>query len=216
MPPKPKFTKEEIVAAALELVSEKGMEALTSRDLGARLGSSARPIFTVFSSMEEVQQAVRKAALVRFEEFAEKAVHYKPAFKQFGMQMILFARSEPKLYQLIWMSENREARSFDDVFPELGEVATVCVDVISRDYGLCYEEAMALFKQVWIFTFGIGAMCAAKVCHFSFEEINRLLGLEFMSMLMFIKSGRLNQPTPVPKPYESISSAPEEILGGGA
>ena len=34
MPPKPKFTREEIVAAALELVSEKGMSALTSRDLG--------------------------------------------------------------------------------------------------------------------------------------------------------------------------------------
>ena len=52
MPPKPKFTKEEIVAAALTLVSEKGMEALTARELGLRLGSSARPIFTVFQSME--------------------------------------------------------------------------------------------------------------------------------------------------------------------
>ena len=31
MPPKPKFTKEEIVAAALELVSQRGMEALTAR-----------------------------------------------------------------------------------------------------------------------------------------------------------------------------------------
>ena len=30
MPPKPKFTREEIIAAALELVSEKGMSALTS------------------------------------------------------------------------------------------------------------------------------------------------------------------------------------------
>ena len=54
MPPKPKFTKEEIVAAALELVSEKGIEALTARELGVRLGSSARPIFTAFNSMEEV------------------------------------------------------------------------------------------------------------------------------------------------------------------
>ena len=37
------------------------MEALTARDLGERLGSSARPIFTVFRSMEEVQQETRKA-----------------------------------------------------------------------------------------------------------------------------------------------------------
>ena len=51
MPPKPKFTREEIVAAALDLVSERGMGALTSRDLAARLGSSPRPIFTVFKNM---------------------------------------------------------------------------------------------------------------------------------------------------------------------
>ena len=42
MPPRPKFTREEIVAAALELVSEKGMSALTSRDLGAIGRASCR------------------------------------------------------------------------------------------------------------------------------------------------------------------------------
>ena len=68
MPPKPKFTKEEIVEAALALVSERGMEALTARDLGERLGSSARPIFTVFRIMEEVQQETRKAAMERFND----------------------------------------------------------------------------------------------------------------------------------------------------
>ena len=109
MPPKPKFTKEEIVAAALELVSEKGIEALTARELGVRLGSSARPIFTVFNSMEEVQEEVRAAALKRFESYAEKAMHYTPVFKQVGMQMILFAMEEPKLYQLVYMSENAGA-----------------------------------------------------------------------------------------------------------
>ena len=74
MPPKPKFTKEDIIAAALELVSQRGMDALTSRDLGAKLGSSARPIFTVFENMEQVQQQVRAAAMKRFESYALKAM----------------------------------------------------------------------------------------------------------------------------------------------
>ena len=34
MPPKPKFTKEEVVKAALKLISESGIDALTSRGLG--------------------------------------------------------------------------------------------------------------------------------------------------------------------------------------
>ena len=199
MPPKPKFTKEEIVAAALELVSEQGIEALTARELGARLGSSARPIFTVFHSMEEVQEEVRAAALKRFESYAGKAMRYTPVFKQVGMQMILFAMEEPKLYQLVYMSENAGATDFEGIVDRLGDVAQLCVDVIRRDYGLSESDAKALFEHVWIYTFGIGALCATGMCRFSQEEIIQMLGQDFMAMLFYAKSGRMNMPTPVPR-----------------
>ena len=199
MPPKPKFTKEEIVAAALELVSEKGIEALTARELGVRLGSSARPIFTVFSSMEEVQEEVRAAALKRFESYAEKAMHYTPVFKQVGMQMILFAMEEPKLYQLVYMSENAGATDFEGIAQRLGDVAQLCVDVIQRDYGLSKKDARALFEHVWIYTFGIGALCATGMCRFSQEEIIQMLGQDFMAMLFYAKSGRMHMSTPIPR-----------------
>ena len=199
MPPKPKFTKEEIIATALELVSERGIEALTARELGVKLGSSARPIFTVFKSMEEVQKAVRDAALKRFESYAEKAVHYTPVFKQVGMQMILFAMEEPKLYQLVYMSENSEASNFESIFDRLGNVAQLCVDVIQRDYDLSQAEAKSLFEHVWIHTFGIGTLCATGMCRFSQEEIIQMLGQNFMALLFYAKSGRMHMPTPVPK-----------------
>ena len=202
MPPKPKFTKEEIIATALELVSEKGMEALTARELGVRLGSSARPIFTVFNSMEEVQEEVRTAALRRFEGYAQKAMDYTPVFKQVGMQMILFAIEEPKLYQLLYMSENAGATDFDGIVERLGDVAHLCVDVIQRDYGLNKEDAKTLFEHVWIYTFGIGALCATGMCRFSQEEIIQMLGQDFMAMLFFAKSGRMNIPTPIPHKEE--------------
>ena len=195
MPPKPKFTREEIVAAALELVSEKGMSALTSRDLGARLGSSARPIFTVFNSMEEVQEAVHDAAMKRFESYAEKAVNYTPVFKQVGMQMILFAKEEPMLYQLGFMTNNHNVSSFDDIYDRLGDVAYQCLDVIQRDYGLSIMEARALFEHVWIHTFGIGALCATGMCDFTEEQIVEMLGHDFVAMLVHIKSGQMNRPT---------------------
>ena len=199
MPPKPKFTKEDIVAAALELVSEKGIEALTARELGVRLGSSARPIFTVFNSMEEVQAEVRAAALKRFESYAEKAMHYTPVFKQVGMKMILFAIEEPKLYQLVYMSENAGATDFEGILDRLGDVAQLCVAVIQRDYSLSEKDAKALFEHVWIYTFGIGALCATGMCRFSQEEIIQMLGQDFMAMLFYAKSGRMNMPTPIPK-----------------
>ena len=104
MPPKAKFTKEQITKAALGVVSEKGAQALTAKELGAALGTSTTPIFTVFNSMQEVQDAVMLAAMERFEEYAHKVSYMGPVFKQVGMQMILFAKEEPKLYQLIFMS----------------------------------------------------------------------------------------------------------------
>ena len=192
MPPKPKFTKEEIVAAALALVSEKGTEALTARELGLRLGSSARPIFTVFQSMEEVQRQLRQAAMERFDSFAEKAMHYTPAFKQFGMQMILFAQEEPRLYQLLFVNGSREAASFADVFGELGPMAEHCVAAIRRDYALSDEDARLLFEHMWIYTFGLGTLCAGGA-RFSQERLQEMLSTSFRALLLLARAGRLRE-----------------------
>ena len=62
MPPKCKFTKEEIIQAAFEMVRTEGFSELTARALGGRLGSSPKPIFSIFTSMEEVQEEVIGAA----------------------------------------------------------------------------------------------------------------------------------------------------------
>ena len=190
MPPKAKFTKEQITKAALCVVSEKGAQALTAKELGAALGTSTTPIFTVFNSMQEVQDAVMLAAMERFEEYAHKAAHIKPVFKQVGMQMILFAKEEPKLYQLIFMSSISEAQTFDDIYAHLGSLADECLDVLQKDYDLSKDNAKTLFEHVWIHTFGIGALCATGMCDFSHEQIAEMLTQDFTAMMMLMKSGK--------------------------
>lgn len=193
MPPKPKFTKEEVVSAALELVSANGIEALTARELSAYLGSSARPIFTAFKNMEEVSQAVRVAAMKRYEEFVEKSLDYMPAFKQYGLQMVLFSKQEPKLFQLLFMTENNTAHSFGDVFSNLGKTAKACIEIIERDYHLEPDMAMLLFEHAWIHNFGICVMCATGTCRFTDDEISEMLSDNFKGMMMLVKSGYANQ-----------------------
>lgn len=187
MPPKPKFTKDEIVQAALEVVSQKGIEALTAKELGDALGSSARPIFTVFRSMKEVQDEVRAAAMRRFERFAAQALPDMPLFKQVGMQMVLFGAKEPKLYQLLFMQENHNAASFDDVFGALGPTAETCIQSLRNAHGLTEAESRLLFETVWIYTFGIGALCATGTCRFSEQRLGEMLSTEFQAMLLFVK-----------------------------
>lgn len=188
MPPKPKFTKDEIIAAALALVSKKGVEGLTARELGEALGSSARPIFTVFKNMEELQEEVKGAAMKQFEDYKIPTYSDMPLFKQIGMKMVLFGVKEPKLYQLLFMQENQSERTFDEMFAQLGSDAEICIEAIQRDYHLNMEQVKILFEHVWIYTFGVGALCATRVCHFSEEEIGRMLSFEFQAMIQLIKS----------------------------
>lgn len=190
MPPKPKFKKEEIVAAAMKIVSKKGLEGLTAQELRDELKCSASPIFTVFNTMKEIQDEVFVAAMKYFEQFNVADLPNMPIFKQIGMKMVMFGVKEPKLYQLLFMKENTEAVTFDDVYGVLGDTAKLCIDAIKTDYGLEDEQAKVLFENVWIYTFGIGALCATRACTFSADELSKMLTTEFQAMMMLIKSGK--------------------------
>ena len=199
MPPKAKYTREEIINAAVDIAAERGIKALTARELGAALGTSSRPIFTAFKNMEEVLDEVRKAALSRFEVYARRAMEFTPVYKELGMQMILFAAEQPKLYRLVFMTEKSGMQSFDDVFVHLGDMATLSVEVIQRDYELSYENAKLLFRHNWIYTYAIGSLIATGVCRFPPNEIQDMLSREFVAMLMLIKSGRAESCTTIPE-----------------
>lgn len=188
MPPKPKYTREEIVTAALSVVSKSGMQGLTAKSLGNALNTSATPIFTVFNSMQEVADAVKAAAMERFESYAHKTGTDMPIFKQVGMQMILFAEEEPQLYRLVFMSQNRDVKSFADIYAHLGDVADECLHTIQQDYGLSASDAKALFEHSWIHTYGIATLCATGMCRFTQKEISQMLTLDFTAMITLLKT----------------------------
>lgn len=182
MPPKPKFTREELVMAALDMVRKDGIAALTARDLGARLGTSARPIFTAFANMEELKNEVAKAAAAFFKSYAEHFTEYVPAFKQMGMQMVSFAKEEPHLFAFLFMQKNPSASG------DLEELERECTEILEREHDLSAEDAKMLFAQVWTFTFGLSVFSAMGVYAFEEEEISEMLTREFTGAVLMIKS----------------------------
>lgn len=189
MPPKAKYSREEIIDKAFEMARERGIEAVVARELGKTLGTSSSPIFTAFKNMEELQSEVRNKALREFEAYVSDAMNYKPAFKYVGMKMIEFAMREPKLFQLVYMREHDNTQSFSMLVEELGDTVRVCLDIMQEDYDLTREEAKLLFEQSWLQTFGLCVLIAGKVCVLSMEEISRMLSVNFQGTLMLIKSG---------------------------
>ncbi len=90
MPPRVKFSREEIVQAALDVAREKGADAMTTRDIAARLGVSTQPIFTYSRSMAEVRAAVHAAAETFYQKYAAEGLAEEIPFLGYGMRHIRF------------------------------------------------------------------------------------------------------------------------------
>ena len=193
MPPKPKFTREEVATAAFQMIKEGGVSALTARDLGTKLGTSARPIFTLFKNMEEVKQAARDLAIQEFMSYISDYREYIPAFKRIGMMIVSYGIHEPELFKLLFLQEHNKGVSFEQALRDLDGMDETCIQLVMQDNDLTREQAKLLFEQMWTHALGLGTMCAMGVCDLPEEEIGRRQGIMFAALMMFIKSGKLDQ-----------------------
>lgn len=187
MPPKAKFTKEEITEVGLNIIREDGMESLTARNLGKRLSSSSCPIFTAFENMEEVQTAVKQAAKALYAEYVKEGLKETPAFKGVGMQYISFAIHEPKLFQLLFMSKQEQKPNSESILTAIEDNYDEILDSVKYSYGLDVKDAEKLYRQLWIYTHGIATLSVTGMCNFTMNEIGMMLSEVFIPLLKEIK-----------------------------
>lgn len=190
MPPKAKFTREEIINAAFDLTRAQGLEALTARALGEKLGSSARPIFSVFNSMEEVHSEVLNAARRHYTDFINRGLRQTPPFRGVGIEYIRFAIDEPKLFMLLFMSEQEEKPSINSILPVIDENYPQILKSIKNSFGLEDEQAKRLYRHLWIYSHGIAVLCATKLCSFTADEIEDMLTEVCVALIRKIKGDK--------------------------
>jgi len=118
MPPKPKYTREELIEAALELTRESGIDAVVARNLGNKLGVAPSTVFTHFESIEEIRQAVLKAARKLYNGYVEEGLRMTPPMKGFGVHYIRFALEEHNLFILLFMQKREGFNMVDFIVTE--------------------------------------------------------------------------------------------------
>ncbi len=187
MPPKAKFTKDEIISAAFDIVRARGMEALTARSLADALNSSPRPIFTVFAGMDEIVGEVILKAKALYAEYIKRGLACVPQFKGVGVQYILFAINEPKLFQLLFMSEHGSIPPLCEVLQLIEDGFEDILASITNAYGFDRDTALRLYYHMWIYSHGIATLCATKMCSFTAEDISRMLTEVCASLIKKIK-----------------------------
>lgn len=70
MPPACRFTREQIVAAALAITRERGFDAVTARAIADTLHSSSKVIFSAFSGMDDLLAATIDAADAQYRAYS--------------------------------------------------------------------------------------------------------------------------------------------------
>ena len=183
MPRNALLTKEAVTAAGLAIVRREGQNALTARALSRELGCSLSPIFTVFKDMDEIQVSVKKAAEDFFADFMKDVNEFEPAFKEFGLRLVRFAKQDGNLFDMLFLS--RGGRS--DI---AGQIAQRSLMDIQQNYDLNDSQASMIFKQMWPVATGIASLCVHRPMAFSEEETGQILSNHFSGMMWLIKSGQ--------------------------
>ena len=172
MPPKAKFSKEEIVDAALNIVVERGEAALSTREIAAVLGVSTRPIFTYFSTMNELKAEVEKAAAEVYREYTESGLKEKDPLLGFGMKYIDFAKNEPNLYKMLFLphkpkGEKAAFNLFESIHPHV-------IESTMKTYTMERPTAEDYMKKMLVICQGFAAMIISGNCPFEESEIAEL------------------------------------------
>lgn len=148
MPPACRFTREQIVAAALAITRERGFDAVTARAIADTLHSSSKVIFSA--------DFVRDSA--------------DPPYKAVGTAYIRFARNEPNLFHLLYMRDRRREDHSGDA-----ENIAVLVEFLMAKLSLTREDATLLHIEMWAYVHGIAVLCASGQQNWDDALISRML-----------------------------------------
>ena len=173
MAPKNKFTKEEMVEAALRVVRANGIDALTAKTMADALGTSTQPIFTAFGSMDGIKKEVYAAAIRVYDRYTEAGLQKRIPFFGVGMQYIRFAREEPELYRLLFLTRAQD-KSFS-AMRSMQHLQSLVRPTLMNIYRITEQEADLYFRDLWFVVHSLSTLIVTGDCPYSDREIGQVL-----------------------------------------
>ena len=179
MPPITKTSKEKIISAAHSLVKREGLDALNARSLAKEIGTSTQPIFTNYTSMDEIISDLSAEAYKIYRKYIEDTYceNKFPPYKASGIAYTRFAREERELFNLLFMSKQgaktngSEFVSYDDI-----------ISPMAAGLGIDLETARAMHSEIWIWVHGASTLIASDFIPLDEEKISEMLTTVYSSL----------------------------------
>lgn len=153
MPPNIKYTKEEVIRAAVSVVEENGLGSLTARSVAVKLGSSTAPVYSHFATMDELAPEVIRETQRVLLEYTSRP-YTDRVFLNMGTGVAMFACEHNKLYKALML----EGDSYGDVVHEFIDILEFELTKDIRFRSLSDSERRVLLRKMWTFTHGLASL----------------------------------------------------------
>lgn len=158
MAPNQRFTREDVIQAAYELIRREGPAAFNARNVAKELGSSTQPIFRLFTGMDELRAEVMRKADADFCALNKPmAAGDDCPYLQVCMSYLHFAKNEPQLFRLLFM---RDRVSDGSCMREYSH--SWGIPVIQESFGVSKETALDLYARTFFYVHGLAVCLATK------------------------------------------------------
>lgn len=182
IPTTTKITKEMILNAAFQITKTDGFDKVSNRTIAKKLNSSIRPIYYQFKNVDELNKELYTMISKYFYKYIMNDIETSPLpYKQIGINYINFAKKENKLFQLLFMSDNK---NFMETLTKQKDESTKILDIIKKYTKLKSEVVENFHTEIWIFTHGIATLVANNTIDLTDEEISKLLSYEFQAHML--------------------------------
>lgn len=187
MPSSPRIKKEDMLQAALELVSRDGYAALNIKAVARELGCSTAPISWQFGGMDGLREELIPFA----EQYVEDKYYSRnenevAAFEQRGRGTIDLALENPNLFRFLYTGERSQILStgfrLQTNNPDTDNVYQKMADLL----GITLNQVMDFAMTMIVYTQGIGTLIASGIVKDTKENMYRMLhntGLTYLKGL---------------------------------
>ena len=182
MAPRNKFTKDEMLAAAVRVVRKSGVGSLTAQALAKELHISTQPVFTCFGTIGNLKSEAHIAAEKIFDSYIKEGLKEKIPFLGYGMKYFKFAKEEPQLYRMLFLESNENS-----TLSGMKHAQDMLRPTLMKIYNINENEANRYFRDMWIASHGLATLLVTGSCTYSEEELQKIMIGFSVSLLKSIK-----------------------------
>ena len=171
MPPKQRITREMILERSFEMFCREGMAVVNARSVAKALNCSTQPIFSYFSGMEDLKNALELKAKELFENALKVADLPGDPMVNICCAYTRFAAEQSCLFTHLFML-NQDNQLYPFISNEERQ------ELVRREAeytGLPYEKAAEIFVQMSVYGHGLAAVRAAHKAEFTPEQMEKMI-----------------------------------------